>query len=384
MHFDVIVLGLGAMGSAAAHHLAQRGKRVLGIEQFTSPHDRGSSHGGSRMIRQAYWESPDYIPLAMRAYELWRKLEWDTNSQLLHITGGMNIGSRDGDLVTRSIAAAEKHSIPFDVLERREISRRFPVFVPQSNDVAVYEPHAGYLLPEECIRAHLKVASSAGAELAFEEKVLSWSVEGDQVEVHTSKGAYCAGHLVITTGPWANQSLNALFPLRVTRQVLAWIQPRSGVTAFLPQNFPVFLCEDIQGGPPGYGFPAIDGPAGGIKASIHGSDIVCTPETVDRSIYDSDIQRIVQRLRVRLPALGGALVRAETCLYTMTPDEHFVIGIHPHFSSCTIACGFSGHGFKFASVVGEILADFAAYGSTPHQITLFSPLRSFVRLQGCD
>ena len=378
MPFDVIVLGLSAMGSAAAHHLAQRGKRVLGIEQFTPPHDRGSSHGGSRMIRQAYWESPDYIPLVLRAYELWRKLERETNTQLLHITGGMNIGSRDGDLVTRTIAAAEMHSIPFDVLDPREISRRFPVFVPQSNDVAVYEPNAGYLLPEECIRAHLKLASSAGAELAFEEQVLSWSAEGDRVEVRTSKGTYCAGHLLITAGPWASQALQGLFPLRVTRQVIAWIQPISGVTAFSAQNFPVFLCEDIQGGAPGYGFPAIDGPAGGVKASIHGSDFVCTPETVDRSIYDSDIQRIVQRLRVRIPAIDGALVRAETCLYTMTPDEHFVIGTHPEFSSCTIACGFSGHGFKFASVVGEILADFAVDGSTSHQIALFSPLRSFV------
>jgi sarcosine oxidase len=166
MTFDVIILGLGAMGSAAAYHLARRGKRVLGIDQFTSPHNRGSSHGGSRMIRQAYWESPDYIPLVLRAYDLWRRLEKDTDTRLLHITGGMNIGSRDGDLVTRSIAATWQHSIPFEVLERREISRRFPVVVPQPNDVAVYEPRAGYLLPEECIRAHLKLASAAGAELA--------------------------------------------------------------------------------------------------------------------------------------------------------------------------------------------------------------------------
>src|SRR6516225_9772961 len=207
MPFDAIILGLGAMGSAAAHHLAQRGKRVLGIEQFSSPHDQGSSHGGSRMIRQAYWENPDYIPLVLRAYELWRKLERDTNTQLLHITGGMNIGSRDGDLVTRTIAAAEKHSIPFDVLGPREISRRFPVLVPQPDDVAVHEPHAGYLLPEECIRAYLKLASSAGAKLAFEEKVLSWSIEADQVEVRTSKGVYSAGHLLITAGPWANELL---------------------------------------------------------------------------------------------------------------------------------------------------------------------------------
>src|SRR5258708_22073033 len=175
MPFDVIILGLGAMGSTAAHHLARRGKRVLGIDQFPPPHNRGSSHGGSRMIRHAYWESPDYIPLVQRAYDLWRSLEKDTGTRMLQITGGINIGSRDGDLVRRTIAAAEQHSIPFEVLERREISRSFPVIVAEPNDVAVYEPRAGYLLPEECIRAHLTLASTAGAELAFDERELSWS-----------------------------------------------------------------------------------------------------------------------------------------------------------------------------------------------------------------
>jgi sarcosine oxidase len=375
MPFDVIILGLGAMGSAAAHHLTQRGKRVLGIDQFTPPHNRGSSHGGSRMIRQAYWESPDYIPLVLRAYELWRRLEKDTGTPLLHITGGMNIGSTDGELVRRSIAAAGQHSIPLEVLERREISRRFPVVVPQPDDVAVYETLAGYLLPEECIRAHLTLASTAGAELAFDERVLSWSAEGDHVEIRTGKRSYRASHLVITVGPWANQSLNNLFPLRVTRQVMAWIQPLTGVTPFLPESFPVFLSEDIHGGEPGYGFPAIDGPAGGIKVAIHGSDIVCTPDTIDRSIHESDLQRIVDNLKVRFPALDGELVRAETCMYTVSPDDHFVIGTHPQFKSCTIACGFSGHGFKFASVIGEILADLSTSGSTSHPIALFSPLR---------
>jgi len=375
MSFDVIILGLGAMGSAAAYHLARRGIRVLGIEQFTSPHDKGSSHGGSRMIRQAYFESPDYIPLVLRAYELWQKLERDTDTQLLHITGGMNIGSRDGELVTRTIAAARRHSIPFDVLDERELGKRFPVVVPQPGDVAVHEKNAGYLLPEECIRAHLKLAAGAGAQLLFEEQVLSWSADAAQVEVRTSKGVYRAGHLVITAGPWANQSLQGLFPLRVTRQVMAWIQPRGGVVPFLGQNFPVFLCEDLDGGVPSYGFPAIDGPSGGIKAAIHGSDVVCTPETVDRSIHTSDVQRILKQLKVRMPALDGELLRAQTCLYTMSPDEHFVIGTHPRFASCTVACGFSGHGFKFASVVGEILADLATKGTTPHPIALFSPTR---------
>ncbi|MGA8741314.1 MAG: N-methyl-L-tryptophan oxidase [Terracidiphilus sp.] len=375
MAYDVIVLGLGAMGSAAAQHLAERGARVLGIEQFTSPHDKGSSHGGSRMIRQAYFESADYIPLVLRAYELWRKVERDTSSRLLHVTGGMNIGSRDGELVKRTIAASEMYSIPFEVLEGHAISERFPVVVPQADDVAVHETNAGYLFPEECIRAQLKLAARAGAELNFEESVLSWSADSDRVEVRTSKGTYSAGHLVITAGPWANEALRGIFPLRVTRQVMAWIEPTTGVTPFLPQSFPVFLCEDLQGGPPGYGFPAIDGPGGGIKAAIHGSDVVCTPETVDRAIHASDVQRIIEKLKVRMPALDGKVVRAQTCLYTMSPDEHFVIGAHPQAPSCTIACGFSGHGFKFAGVVGEILADLATTGSTARPIALFSPGR---------
>jgi len=375
MLYDVIVLGLGAMGSAAAQHLAQRGKTVLGIEQFTSPHDRGSSHGGSRMIRQAYFESPDYIPLVLRAYTLWRKLERDTDTRLLCITGGMNIGPRDGELVQRTIAASARHSIPFEILEESAIRKRFPVVVPQLDDVAVHETNAGYLFPEECIRCQLKMASSAGAELLFEESVLSWLATGDHVEVRTGKGTYTAGHLVIAAGPWANEALHGLMPLRVTRQVMAWIQPTTGVAPFLPQHFPVFLCEDAHGGFPGYGFPALDGPTGGIKAAIHGSDMVCTPESVDRTIHASDLRRIVEKLRARIPALDGAVVKAQTCMYTMSPDEHFVIGTHPRFAACTIACGFSGHGFKFAPVVGEILADLAASGSTAHPIELFSPRR---------
>jgi sarcosine oxidase len=375
MAYDVIVLGLGAMGSAAAQHLAERGKRVLGIEQFTAAHDQGSSHGGSRMIRQAYFESPDYIPLVLRAYELWRRIERDTGADLLCITGGLNIGSRDGELVKRTIAAAESHAIPFEVLEGRKISERFPVIHPRPNDAAVYETNAGYLFPEECIRAQLALAARAVAELHFEEMVLSWDAIGEGVEVLTNKGVYSAGHLVITAGPWANAALHDVFPLRVTRQVMAWIQPTTGVTPFLPQRFPVFLCEDPDGGYPGYGFPAIDGPLGGIKAAIHGTGIVCTPESVDREIHEADLQKIIDKLKVRIPALDGEVIRAKTCLYTMSPDEHFVIGRHPQFASCTVACGFSGHGFKFASVVGEILADLAISGSTPHPIELFSPGR---------
>lgn len=375
MSWDVIILGLGTMGSAAAYHLAHRGKRVLAIEQFTSPHDQGSSHGGSRIIRQAYWEGAAYIPLVSRAFELWRQLENDTHTELLHITGAVVIGHRDGELVPNTVAAAEQYAIPIDVLNAADLRRRFPAFVLQPEDDAVHEPGAGYLIPENCIRAHLQLASRAGADLRFEEKVLWWTAGESGVEVVTSRGTYQAGHLVIAAGPWADQALPGLFPLRVTRQVMVWIQPRGGVTPFLPGSFPIYVTEDVRGGPPVYGFPAIDGLGGGVKVAVHGSDMVCSPETVDRTIHESDLRRTIDAVKLRIPALEGPVLHAKTCLYTMTPDEHFVIGPHPRFNSCTIACGFSGHGFKFSSVVGEVLADLAIDGSTRHPIALFSPLR---------
>ncbi len=375
MSYNAIVLGLGAMGSAAAQHLAMRGKNVLGIEQFTPPHDRGSSHGGTRMIRQAYFESPAYIPLVLRAYELWAQLERDAGAKLLNITGGLILGSAEGQLVSGGIAAAEAHGIRYSVLARDEIHARFPVITPLEGDVAVYEDLAGYLFPEECIRAQLKVAAQNGAELHFDEKVIGWTALPNRVEVATSRGVYQAGHLLITAGPWANEAMRGIFPLRVTRQVMTWIQPRGGVEPFLPAHFPVFLCEAPDGSWPGYGFPAVDGASGGVKAAIHGSGIECTAETVDRMIHEIDCAEIIRKLKPRFPALDGEIVKAQTCLYTMTPDEHFIIGAHPQFPSVSLACGFSGHGFKFAPVVGEILAELATTGKTGHPIEIFSPTR---------
>jgi sarcosine oxidase len=375
MSWDVIILGLGAMGSATAYQLAQRGKRVLGIEQFTSPHDQGSSHGGSRIIRQAYWEGAEYIPLVARSFDLWRKLEQDAATDLLHVTGGATIGARDGELVPRTIAAAQRYAIPIDIMDAREAGQRFPAFALGTDDAAIYEPGAGYLIPENCVRAHLELASRAGADVRFGEKVLNWTAGDGSVEVVTSRRTYSGGHLVITAGPWAGEALAGVLPLRVTRQVMAWIEPRGGLMPFLPGSFPIYVAEDPRGGPPIYGFPAIDGPGGGVKAAIHGSDIVCTPATVDRIVHPADLERTINAVKLRIPALDGRVLGAKTCLYTMTPDEHFVIGPHPRFNSCSIACGFSGHGFKFASVVGEVLADLSVDGATRHPIGLFSPDR---------
>jgi sarcosine oxidase len=375
MKYDVIVLGLGAMGSAAAQQLAQRQMRVLGIEQFVSPHDQGSSHGGTRMIRQAYWESPAYLPLVLRAYELWEKLEADSGAKLLHITGGLILGSADSPLVTGGIAAADQHSIKYAVLSPRQTHERFPAITPLANDVAVYEEQAGYLLAEECIRAQLRIAARGGAELHFDERVLGWSADSGRIKVSTDRCAYEAERLVITAGPWANQALPGLFPLKVTRQVMTWIEPVGGVAPFRPDRFPVFLCDSPEGGFPGYGFPAVDGAAGGVKAAIHGSHVVCTPETVDREVHESDLIAVIRNLSPRFPLLAGQILKATTCLYTLTPDEHFIIGLHPQFPSVSIACGFSGHGFKFAPVVGEILAQLATAGKSSHPIEIFSPGR---------
>jgi sarcosine oxidase len=373
--FDAIILGLGAMGSAAAQQLAHRGRRVLGIDQFTPPHDKGSSHGGSRIIRQAYFEGPDYIPLVLRAYELWHELERESGTQLIHTTGGLVLGRRDGELVSRTIAAAGRHNIATDVLEPADLARRFPAFNPHPEDLGVFERLAGYLIPEDCIRAQLKSASQAGAELHFEEEVLSWSAQPEHVEVRTTRGEYEGKHLVITAGPWADETLGSRLPLRVTRQITAWIQPAGDIEPFLPERFPIFIADDPEGGYAAYGFPAIDGAAGGIKVAIHGSNLECTPRTVDRSVHKTDVAQIIAALKGRIPGINGELIRAKTCLYTMTPDEHFIIGPHPQEPSCTVACGFSGHGFKFAPVVGEVLADLATTGSTKHPIAMFSPHR---------
>ena len=375
MSYDVIILGLGAMGSAVAQHLAQRGAKVLGIEQFTPPHDRGSSHGGTRMIRQAYWESPDYIPLVLRAYELWEKLERDSGARLLTITGGLILGSAGSALVKGGIAAAEAHGIRYSVLSQDEIRERFPAITPLQNDVAVHEELAGFLFPEECIRAQLRVAAENGAELHFGERVVGWNAQPDHVRVTTERATYEGERLVIAAGPWANEALRNLFPLRVTRQVMTWLNPAGGIEPFLPHHFPVFLCESPENGRLGYGFPAVDGPSGGVKAAIHGSDVECTPETIDRVIHEVDSSEVIRVLRPRFPALDGEILKAQTCMYTMSPDEHFILGLHPQYPAVSVACGFSGHGFKFAPVVGEILADLAIAGHTKHPIGIFSPTR---------
>jgi sarcosine oxidase len=377
-HYDVIVLGLGGMGSAAAAHLATRGLRVLGLEQFTSPHDRGSSHGHTRVIRQAYFEHPAYVPLLLRAYELWHALERDTGESLLKLPGGLMMGTPESEVVSGSLRSAREHGLSHELLDARQIRRRYPQFQISDNTVALFERAAGLAFCEPAVAAHLKMAARHGVELHFEEPVVRWNAESDGgVTVTTLRGTYAAGQLVITPGPWAPTLLAELgVPFVVERQVLFWFQPPGGTQPFLADRFPIYIWQHPSGATP-YGFPAVDGPDGGVKIAFYRKPVAepCTPETVDRRIRDDDVTDMRQAVRELLPALDGPLLHASTCLYTLTPDLNFVIGPHPLHPQVKVAAGFSGHGFKFCSVVGEVLADLVAAGRSRWDIGLFDPTR---------
>jgi len=375
--YDVIVAGLGGMGSAAAYHLAARGQRVLGLERFGPAHDKGSSHGGSRIIRQAYFEDPSYVPLVMRAYELWEELERETGRDLMTITGGLMMGPEDSRTVSGSIESARAWDLDYQVLDAKEIKTRFPVFEPGEDTVALYEGKTGFVRPEMSVAAHLDAAKAKGAELHFEEPVVSWeaNASGEGVRVTTERGVYEAGRLVVSPGAWAPELLSTLgLPLEVQRLVQFWFMPEGGVAPFEARRTPVWILES-EDGVQFYGLPAHDDPQDGVKVAFFRVGPVCNPETIDRTVREEEVEHIRSYLRDHVPALDGEFLRAKTCMYTNTPDENFVISAHPEHPQVAIACGFSGHGYKFCGVVGEILADLMTKGETRHPIGLFSPER---------
>ncbi|MBB5165971.1 N-methyl-L-tryptophan oxidase [Mycobacterium sp. AZCC_0083] len=371
--YDVIIIGLGGMGSAAAYHLARRGQRVLGLEKFTPAHDKGSSHGGSRIIRQSYFEDPAYVPLLLRAYELWEGLAQDSGQEVYRLTGGLFLGPPDCLTVAGSLRASREWSLPHEVLDAGQIRSRFPNFTPEPGDVGLYEAKAGFARPEMTVAAHLDLAARVGATLRFGEEVQEWSETATGVTVTTAAGTYTAGQLVICPGAWAPQLLAELgIPITVERQVLYWLDPVGGTAPFEDQ--PIFINENANGMQI-YGFPAIDGPDGGVKVAFFRKGQECTPETIDRVVHPEEISAMRDRVTELLPALTGDCVHSATCMYSNTSDEHFVITRHPDYANVTVACGFSGHGFKFVPVVGEIVADLATTGTTAHPIALFDPQR---------
>lgn len=373
MSYDVIVIGLGGMGSAAAYHLAARGQRVLGLEKFTPAHNQGSSHGGSRIIRQSYFEDPAYVPLLLRAYELWDQLATDSGRDVYRMTGGLFIGPPDSLTVAGSLRASREWVLPHELLDDNEIRARYPNFTPHPGDVALFEAKAGFARPELTVQAHLELAEKAGVLLRFGDEVLEWSETSGGVTVRTATGSYTAGQLVICPGAWAPQLLSDFgIPITVERQVLYWLDPVGGTESFV--DHPIFIHEDAAGMQT-YGFPAIDGPRGGVKVAFFRKGVECTPDTIDRTVHEREIREMRDRTARLLPALDGDCLDTATCMYSNTPDQHFVIARHPDSTNVTVACGFSGHGFKFVPVVGEILADLAISGATAHPISLFDPRR---------
>jgi sarcosine oxidase len=373
---DVIVIGLGGMGSCAAAALARRGLRVAGFERFHALHDRGSSHGRSRIIRQAYFEHPSYVPLLRRAYELWVDLASASGRRLYLKTGGLMVGREDSPLVCGTLQSARVHGLPHEILDATALRRRFPATRPFPDEVGVFEEPAGVLFPEACIEAALAVAAAHGAQLTFSAPVTGWSADDHAVQVRLASGSVLeAAHLVICAGAWAGRLLADLgLPLRVERNVMHWFAPLSGADRALlePARLPVYIL-DRPGRPMLYGFPLLDDT--GVKAAFHHSGLYADPETLERRVDETEVNAVRDALRAWLPDAAGDCLASSACMYTLTPDEHFVIGRHPHHDRVVVACGFSGHGFKFCSVVGEIVADLVIDTVTRHDISLFDVRR---------
>jgi sarcosine oxidase len=365
---DVIVVGLGAMGSAALYHLARRNKRVLGLDRFEPGHERGSSHGRTRIIRHGYFEHPSYVPLVRRAAALWRELEAASGQTLMTVTGIAEIGRPDSTLVSGTLAASREHKLPHEVLTARELTRRYPAFRVPDDYVAVLQPDAGFVESEAGIRAHLRLAIAAGADVRTSEPVISIEQIGDRVRVRTERNTYEAGAAVVAAGAWATSLVPDLaLPLKVTRQVLLWVRPGQP-ELFRTGWFPVFMIESEDG--IHYGFPALDD--GLLKIAKHHHDReVVDPETYDRNVNAADEATITGPLFRMLPLAAGPVVAAKTCLYTMAPDEDFVIDRVPGRERIVIASPCSGHGFKFAPAIGQALADLALTGRTAADLSRF-------------
>ncbi len=372
--YDVIVCGLGGMGSATVSHLAERGVKVFGFDRFNPPHTQGSSHGQSRIIRQAYFEGPGYVPLLFRAYELWEKLSRDCGKALLKETGCLMVGTTAGRVIKGSRLSAEKYGIDHEFLTASEIHQRFPVFSPSDNYTGLWEKKGGVVHPEEAIRAHLENGVGHGAQIATDESFLQWKKNpSGGIEVVSDKGRYSAGKLIVTAGPWAAKLFPELrLPLRIERLVLHWFQPDCGIESFLPERFPAHIWK-IEDGTEFYGVPYDGEVKNGVKVAIHNKGTPCDPDTIQREVTQSDIEQMRDCLARTIPALTGPCLHSATCLYSQSPQGDFILGPHPEHSDLVLGLGFSGHGYKFCPVIGEILADFATNESSKFDLESFSP-----------
>ena len=358
--YDAIVLGTGGIGSAALLHLAKRGCKVLGIDRFACPHDRGSSHGQTRIIRQAYFEHPDYVPLLLETYRLWDELAQEVGRQLYHEVGVLQIGPPEGEVVAGVFRAAEIHHLQVERLTPEDIEQRWPALSVPQEMIGAFEPRAGYLHVEPCVAAHLEAAEQAGAELLGSCEVQSWQ-PGPPVTLQTTSGQLTANRLIVTAGSWAGPLLADLnLKLEVLRKSFFWHAPQAGHDA-AHESLPCFLYDLPSG--VFYGMPRRD--ERGVKIAEHsGGQVVSDPLTVDREVDSADQARTRAFIAQHLPQLSPQHGDHAVCLYTMSPDQHFVLDRHPHHQHVAFAAGMSGHGFKFAPVLGKALTELVLDGAT--------------------
>ena len=341
------------MGSSTVYQLALRGLKVLGVDQFTPPHSFGSSHGKSRIIREAYFEDPLYVPLVKRAYNGWAELQARSGRRVLTRTGGLMIGPTDGTVVGGARASALEHNLPFEELTAKEVRARFPALQPPDDAVAIWEPRAGVLDPEAAIFAQLSLARSMRAELKFGEKVTSWRATDEGVQVTTHSGIYSAARLVIAAGPWMAELVPELaLPLKAERCAVYWFDPLEP-DDFTESKLPIFIHEYAPG-KTWYGFADF---GDGVKVALHHQGETTTTHTVRRAVTDAEISGIRDLMAKYLPGGGGELRNSSVCLYTNTPDEDFILDEHPQHPAVFIASPCSGHGFKFSIAIGELIAD---------------------------
>ena len=370
MSYDAVVVGLGGAGSAALYHLARRGLRVLGLEARGIGHASGSSHGETRVIRKAYSEDPRYVPMLERSYELWRELESEIGEPLLWITGALHLGPPDSETIAGVRAAVDEHGLAHERLDAAEIARRFPGLVPADGDVGILEPDGGFLAVERCVVGHLEAAAARGAEIRAWEPALAIAEDGGGIAVETGRATYRAATAVLCLGPWAAPGVDAPlapgWPLVVTRQLQCWFAPLDR-DPFELGRLPVFIRDGY------YGLPRWRHP--GVKVCRHHGGEVIDPAAIDRAPRGDEIEEVAGFVATHLPRAAGPLVDARVCLYTNTPDHHFAIGRHPALGGVWVAAGFSGHGFKLSSFVGEALADLASSGQSSFDLELFDPGR---------
>jgi sarcosine oxidase len=352
--YDVAIVGLGAIGSASAWQVARRGRRLVGFDKFHPPHTMGSSTGKTRIIREAYWESPFYVPIVRRAYELWDELEMRSGKHLLTRTGGLVLGDPGGPLVSGAVKSSRAHDVPYEELTAAQVRKRYPAFRPRDGLVGIVEPRAGVLIPEDSIAAMLEQAASNTAELHYDEAVLSWKPDGEGYELRTAKGTYRAAQVILSAGAWMATELPGItLPLTVARQLLFWMEPAGGRAMFAADRFPIWLW-DTDDGRAFYGFPDFgDGP----KAARHHGGPDTTADTVRREIRPEEANEVLEFLKWAMPDHHGPVTSSGVCMYTNTPDEHFLIDRHPEHRGVWIASPCSGHGFKFSPAIGEALAD---------------------------